>query len=101
MQLTITPKAAQRLLGFIAEKGGDLAVRIRISRSLSGIDWRMSLEPAGPDAVTVNGVPVVADKASQGHLDGMVIDWTLTPQGPGFGVYNRDLAHREFTQAAD
>ncbi len=101
MQLTFTPKAAQKVLSIIADKGGGLALRIRVGRSIGGPEWKMTLEVASSEAMLVNGVPVLADKGAQSHLDGMVVDWVMTPQGPGFGVYDRNLVKREYNQAAD
>lgn len=101
MQLTLTPRAAQRVQSIMAEKGGDLALRIEVRPNLSGVEWKMSLQPNTAQAILVNGIHVVADKASQTHLDGMVIDWVNTPQGPGFGVFNKSLTHREMPAAAD
>jgi Fe-S cluster assembly iron-binding protein IscA len=88
-------------LGFIAEKGSNLALRIKIRRSLAGYEWTMRLERLSSEAVTVNGVPVLADLASWTCLDGMVIDWVQTPEGPGFGVYDRSLQDQNLRLAGD
>lgn len=96
MDLTLTPKAADKIRSIIAEKGGNLALRIHVRRALmGGVEWQMSLEQPGADAVSVSGIPVVADKSSRAHLEGMVVDWVITPAGPGFGVFDRSLTNRD------
>lgn len=75
----------------MAEKGGNLALRIRIRRTIGGQEWEWSLEPCGPEARVIDTVLVVADSASAGQLEGLVVDWVQTPQGAGFGVYDRNL----------
>lgn len=91
MNLFITPSAAKKLLAIMAEKGGDLALRIKISRGLTGDNWAMTLEPRTASAVMVDGVPVVADNATEAKLEEMVIDWVTTSQGTGLCVYDRNL----------
>lgn len=101
MQLTFTPRAARKLQGIMADKGGGLALRIRVRSSITGVKWEMSLEPASPDVILVNGVPVQADLQSRSHLDGLIIDWIQTPAGAGFGVYDRSLSQRDLKLGAD
>lgn len=101
MQLLITPKAVQKVRQIMTEKGGGLALRIAIRPGLTGPSWKMSLEAAGPEAIAVCGVPVQADHATRAKLEGMVIDWVVTPEGPGFGVYNSTLAGGNTELAAD
>jgi hypothetical protein len=35
------------------------------------------------------------------YLDGLVIDWVQTPQGPGFGIYAMNLQKLEMRMGAD
>lgn len=91
MQLTLTPRATTKILDIIAEKGGHLALRIKVRKLLGSFNWEMSLQPHGADLVYVNSVPLDLDATSRQHLDGLVIDWVQTPEGPGFGIYGRDL----------
>lgn len=96
MDLTLTPKAAEKIRSIIAEMGSNLALRIQVRRALmGGVEWQMCLEQPGPDSVPVSGIPVVADKSSRTHLEGMVIDWVMTPAGPGFGIFDRSLVNRD------
>ncbi len=101
MQLSFTPAAVRKLRSIMEEKGGNLALRIRIRRSIRGLSWQMTLEPAEPEAILVDGVPIHADKATQHHLDGLIIDWTQTPDGEGFGVYDRSMIRRDWKLGAD
>jgi Fe-S cluster assembly iron-binding protein IscA len=101
MQLQFTPRAVRKLKEILAAKGGGLAIRIRIRRTLSGFEWSITLEPATPEAIYVDGLPILADQATQSRLDGLVIDWVQTPSGPGLGVYDRNLVQRDLRQGAD
>jgi Fe-S cluster assembly iron-binding protein IscA len=97
MQLTFTPAAARKLRGIIAARGDSVALHIQIRRGA----WAMTLEPAGSEVLMVSGVPTVADLQSQTYLDGVVIDWVQTPQGPGFGIYDMNLQKLEMRMGAD
>lgn len=91
MQLRFTPAAAREVQKILADRGHHLALCIHVRRSGSGQRWEMTLEPATPAAVRIDGVPVLADAQTWRYLEGMVIDWTQTPDGPGFGVYSSSL----------
>jgi len=95
MEFSFTPQAAKKLQAILAEKGGNLAIRIEISRGALGMEWRMTLEPAGPDVRRANGVPVLVSPNTLKQMDGLVIDWVMTPEGPGLGVYDKNLLDRE------
>lgn len=101
MDLTITPRAAQKIHSIMAEKGGNLALQIEVRRGLNGPAWRMALHRLTDEAIEIGGVSVIADKASRAELESMVIDWVQTPKGPGFGVFNRSLSRDDRLQAAD
>lgn len=100
MRFSFSNQAVKRVKGILAEHGGGLALRIKVRRVLSSMEWEMTLEPAGPETVTVDGVPVSADSQTQKHLDGLMIDWVQTPDGPGFGVYDRNLHQRDIKRGA-
>jgi len=91
VNLSFTPSAVNKILGFMAEKGGDLALRIHIRRTLSGTEWNMALENRTKEARLIDGIPVLVDPKTADKLEAVVIDWVQTPKGPGFGVYNRNL----------
>lgn len=91
MQFSFTPAAARKVLAILAERGGGLSLRIQIRKSVTGEKWGMTLEPGTAAMSVVDGVPVVVDGATEKYLDGMVIDWVQTPEGDGFGVYERNL----------
>lgn len=92
---SFTPQAAQKLNAIMQEKGGNLALSIEIS----GGTWRLTLVERSPAALVVDGVPVQADSATLKQLDGLIIDWVLTPDGPGLGVYDRSLLDGEARRA--
>ncbi|MBP2019013.1 Fe-S cluster assembly iron-binding protein IscA [Symbiobacterium terraclitae] len=96
---SFTPQAAQKLNAIMQEKGGNLALCIEIDSGPGGGSWRLTLVERSPAALVVDGVPVQADSATLRRLDGLVIDWVLTPDGPGLGVYDRNLLDGEARQA--
>lgn len=91
MQFSFTPTAARKIQSIMAEKGGSLALRIQIRKTMTGESWAMTFEPGRSATATVDGVAVIVDATTEKFLDGMVIDWVQTPQGAGFGVYERNL----------
>ncbi|HWI64857.1 MAG TPA: iron-sulfur cluster biosynthesis family protein [Symbiobacteriaceae bacterium] len=91
MQFSFTPAAARKVLALMAEKGEGLVLRIQIKKSITGEKWSMTFEPAKAVPLMVDGVPVVVDAGTEKLIDGMVIDWVQTPEGAGFGVYERNL----------
>lgn len=95
MAFTFTPAAAKKLLAILAERGGNLALRIDIHKALGGgQEWKMTLENRSPECLVVSGVPVSATAATLKQLDGLIIDWVTTPEGPGLGVYDKSLMDR-------
>lgn len=102
MDLTFTPLAARKVLGIISAKGGSLALRIKIQRNLTGsYNWSMGLEQRTNEAIMVGKVPIMADQMTCSHLDGLIIDWIMTPEGEGFGVFDRSLQKRDLKLGAD
>lgn len=95
MQFSFTPQAAKKLQEILAEAGGDLALRIEIHRVLGSSEWRITLEPQSPTALLVDGLPIHASPAALKHLEGLLIDWLMTPDGPGLGVYDKNLLDRD------
>lgn len=85
----------------IAEKGGGLALRMKVRRGIKGIEWKLTLEPASAEVIMVDGVPILADQQSLHHLEDLIIDWVQTPAGPGFGVMDRNFQQRDLKMGAD
>lgn len=100
MQLSFTPKAASRLQRIFTEKGSHLSLRIRIRRTFGHMEWAMTLEPSTGESVVIDGIPVLADAKTWRHLEGLIIDWIRTPEGEGFGIYDRNLAQRDLRSDA-
>ncbi|MFS8640752.1 MAG: hypothetical protein LOD90_08085 [Symbiobacteriaceae bacterium] len=92
---TFTPQAAQKLNEIIRERGGNLALSIVADPDATGGPWRLTLVPRRPSTPVVGGVPVEADAHAQQMLDGMIIDWVMTPDGPGLGIYDRNLVDND------
>jgi Fe-S cluster assembly iron-binding protein IscA len=97
LQLTFSPQAVRKILSIINDKGGGLAVRIRIRRS----EWKVTLERATTEALLIDGISVLADEQTMEQLDGLMIDWLQTPDGPGFGVMDRKVQTRDLRLGAD
>ncbi len=95
MEFSFTPQAAKKLRTILAERGGNLAIRIDMHRGMGGVEWRMTLEPAGPDVRMADGVPILASPATLKQMEGLMIDWVMTPEGPGLGVYDKNLVDRD------
>jgi Fe-S cluster assembly iron-binding protein IscA len=95
MQFSFTAQASQKLLAIMAEKGGDLALRIEIARVLCGQEWKMTLEPRSAAALVVDGVPIHASPGTLKLMEGLFIDWVVTPDGPGLGVFDKSLIDRD------
>lgn len=90
MLFTITASAARKILGLMAQKEEALALRIRIQKAESSLRWDMTFEPRIRATDFVNGVPIVVDNDTVKYLAGTVIDWVITPDGEGFGVYEQN-----------
>ena len=89
---SFTPQAAQKLNAILQEKGGELALAIEIERRGSDTLWRMTLLPRSKATMVVDGVPVHIDGVSLKRIDGLIIDWVHTPEGPGLGVYDCNMS---------
>ncbi len=92
---TFTPQAAQKLNQIMQERGGNLALSIVADPAVTGGEWRLTLVPRGLSTMVVNGVPVEADAHALRMLDGVIIDWVMTPDGPGLGIYDRNLVDND------
>jgi len=92
---TFTPQAAQKLNQIMQERGGNLALSIVADPEVTGGMWRLTLVPRRPTTPVVDGVPVEADPHARRLLDGVIIDWVMTPDGPGLGIYDRNLVDND------
>lgn len=95
--LTFTTKAQERVKSFLAEEGGDLALRVAVlpgsplmpKYELSLIEgWQQS-----PDDVEVDGggFKVLVDPDSAPKLEGATVDWVESFEGGGFKVENPNV----------
>lgn len=95
MGFRFTPTAAAKLQAILAEREAELALSIEIGREIGRREWKLRLVRRPPDCLIVNDVPVVADQHTLARLEGLVFDWVITPDGPGLGVYDRNLVDRD------
>lgn len=51
----------------------------------------MLLEPRSASTFEVDSIPVTCDSRTLEHLDGLRIDWIVTPDGEGLGVFHTAL----------
>ena len=91
--ITLTPTAADKLQGIMAEKGlADFALRVFVSGGgCSGLSYGMTFaegEEFGDQVFDANGVKVVVDMGSIQYLDGAEIDYIDSLMGGGFRIEN-------------
>ncbi len=95
-QVLVTPEAAEKVREFMKEEGRDNAVlRLYITdHGCSGVTNGLALEetPKKDDVIfEQHGITVVVEDSSLNAVKGSVIDYTETPQGPGFKIDNPNL----------
>ena len=94
--LTITPKAAEKVLTFLkeaAEKPEYLRIYVQ-GGGCSGLSYGMSFEQkAEEDDVVLeeNGVKVLVDSYSQEYLKGANVDYIESLMGAGFKINNPNV----------
>jgi iron-sulfur cluster assembly protein len=94
--LTITPKAAEKVLTFLkeeAEKPEYLRIYVQ-GGGCSGLSYGMSFEQkAEEDDVVLeeNGVKVLVDSYSQEYLKGANVDYMESLMGAGFKINNPNV----------
>ncbi len=91
--ITLTPNATDQLKQLI-EKQADPSTGLRVFVSpggCSGFQYGMALDTAtqdGDEVLERDGIRVIIDEYSIGHLEGAEIDYVDGLMGAGFTVYN-------------
>lgn len=92
--VTITPEAAQAVLGIMQEKKLDNhALRVYVAgSSCSGVQYGMAIDDninATDTQVEFNGLKIVVDNQSLDYVNGANVDYVNDPQhGTGFVITN-------------
>ncbi len=91
--INVTPTAAQKLLGVLAEKNlPDHGLRVFISGGgCSGFQYGMAFEnksEEGDFVFDANGVRIFLDSASAMYLEGATVDYVDSLMGGGFRIEN-------------
>lgn len=91
--VTVTPMAAEKLLGVLAEKNlTDHGLRLFISGGgCSGFQYGMAFESKseeGDFVFNANGVRIFLDSASAMYLEGATVDYVDSLMGGGFRIEN-------------
>ena len=95
MAITLTEKAAQHVLGFLAKRGKGVGLRIGVKTSgCSGMAYKLEFADAKEDSDLVfesNGVTVLVDPASLPYIDGMELDFAREGLNEGFKFNNPNV----------
>ncbi len=91
--ITLTPVAADKLQGIMAEKGlNGYALRVFVAGGgCSGLSYGMTFAEGpelGDQIFEVNGLKIVVDPGSFCYLDGAEIDYLDSLMGGGFRIEN-------------
>jgi len=91
--ITVTPMAAQKLLGVLAEKNlPEHGLRVFVSGGgCSGFQYGMAFEDKsdeGDFVFNANGVRIFLDSASAMYLEGATVDYVDSLMGGGFRIEN-------------
>lgn len=95
--LTFTDKARQRVLSFIEQEEGPVALRVVVNAdSPLAPQYELALvdesdRQAGDTIVDAGGFQVYVDEASAEKLEGASVDWIETMHGGGFQVENPNI----------
>ena len=94
--ITVTPKAAEKIIEFMkeeAEKPEYLRVYVQ-GGGCSGLSYGMGFEKAPEEDDTVfeeNGVKLIVDSYSIDHLKGANVDYIESLMGSGFKINNPNV----------
>jgi iron-sulfur cluster assembly accessory protein len=93
--LTVTPEAVEKIISLMAENGlKDHYLRIFLnSLGCSGNEYGMAFteEPREGDiSIESNGICVLVDSFSILSVNGTIVDYVDTPDGPDFRICNPD-----------
>ena len=95
--LKFTDKARDRVLSFIEQEEGGVALRVSVQASSPlAPQYELSLvddsdEQSGDTVVDGGGFKVYIDESSAGKLDGATVDWIESMDGGGFQVENPNI----------
>lgn len=95
--LTFTEKARERVLEFIKQEQGSVALRVEVQPgSPLAPEYELTLVDeaearSGDSVVDGGGFKVYVDEGSAGKLDGAKIDWIENVHGGGFQVENPNI----------
>ncbi len=94
MQLTLTPNAAEKVRGFLAEHGTGGASGLRVSvlpGGCSGFQYGVDIDKApeeDDEVFETSGIRVFVDPFSAQYLEGLEIDYVTSMMGSGFSFKN-------------
>jgi len=94
MDLTLTPTAAKKVLGFLEEHGGGPGAGLRVAvlpGGCSGFQYGVDIEdrPEGDDEILErSGIRIFVDPFSAQYLEGIEIDYVTSMMGSGFSFKN-------------
>jgi iron-sulfur cluster assembly accessory protein len=92
LSFTITPSAAIKIAGLIADEAGASAFRVAVKGGgCSGFQYEFDFAPgAGPDDIVLvrDGATVLVDEVSAPFLEGAEIDWVDDLIGSSFKLSN-------------
>ena len=94
--LTVTPKAAEKVLAFMKEET-DKPEYLRVcvqGGGCSGLSYGMSFEKAKEEDDTLieeSGVKILVDSYSQDYLKGANVDYIESLMGAGFKINNPNV----------
>jgi iron-sulfur cluster assembly accessory protein len=95
-QITITPKAAEKVAEFMKQEGNTgLFLRVYVTGGgCSGLSYGMGFEEKADEDDAVldqNGVKLVVDSYSQRYLKGANVDYVESLMGSGFKINNPNV----------
>jgi iron-sulfur cluster assembly protein len=98
MAITLTEKAAQHVLNFIAKRGKGIGLRIGVRTSgCSGMAYKLEFADApGEEDIQFdsNGVKVLVDPQSLPYIDGMELDFVREGLNEGFKFNNPNVKNQ-------
>ncbi|MBK9160098.1 MAG: iron-sulfur cluster assembly protein IscA [Nitrosomonadales bacterium] len=98
MAITLTDKAANHVLGFIAKRGKGVGLRIGVRTSgCSGMAYKLEFaDEIGSDDILFDshGVKVLVDPKSLPYIDGMELDYAREGLNEGFKFNNPNVKNQ-------
>jgi len=92
MAITLTSTAAERVVGFLANRGSGMGIRLSVQTTgCSGLGYNIEFVDSANDDDTVfedSGVKVIIDAKSLIYLDGTEVDFVKEGLNEGFEFNN-------------